>query len=102
MHARVTRTMASVGSTMVASGTFSTRTSPAAYMMVARMVYCFEEEWVCRLIDRFDGHFQLAAGIQGLDARLDPSQAHQPPGKRLVPIEDGQVSPRRVVRDVAP
>jgi hypothetical protein len=36
---RLTRTIASVGSTMVASGTFSTRTSPAAYMMVARMDY---------------------------------------------------------------
>jgi hypothetical protein len=39
MHARVTRTIASVGSTMVESGTFSTRTSPAAYMMVARINY---------------------------------------------------------------
>src|SRR5256886_1983132 len=37
MQARVTRTSASVGSTIVASGTFSTRTSPARYMIVARM-----------------------------------------------------------------
>ena len=33
----VTRRMASVGSTIDGSGTFSTRTSPAPYMMVARM-----------------------------------------------------------------
>src|SRR3954452_23706369 len=37
MQARVTRTTASLGSTMVASGTFSTRTSFLPYMMVARM-----------------------------------------------------------------
>src|SRR3954468_2444472 len=37
MQALVTRTMASVGSTMAGSGTSSTRTSPAAYMIVARM-----------------------------------------------------------------
>src|SRR5256884_7913861 len=35
--ARVTRTSASVGSTRWASGTSSTRTSPAPYMRVARM-----------------------------------------------------------------
>src|SRR5213596_253210 len=35
MAARVTFTSASVGSTRRASGTFSTRTSPAAYMTVA-------------------------------------------------------------------
>jgi hypothetical protein len=38
MHARVTRKIASVGSTIAASGTSSTRTSPAAYMTVALMV----------------------------------------------------------------
>src|SRR3954471_16445947 len=37
MQARVTRTTASVGWTIVASGTFSTRTSPALCMTVARM-----------------------------------------------------------------
>src|SRR5512132_113883 len=37
MQARVTRMTASVGSTIAASGTSSTRTSPAAYMMVALM-----------------------------------------------------------------
>jgi hypothetical protein len=37
MQARVTRTMASVGSTMEGSGTSSMRTSPAANMTVARM-----------------------------------------------------------------
>jgi hypothetical protein len=37
MQARVTRTTASVGSTIFASGTFSVRTSPAAYMTVASM-----------------------------------------------------------------
>ncbi len=37
MAARVTRTSASVGSTRRASGTFSTRTSPAPYMTVARI-----------------------------------------------------------------
>src|SRR5918992_3419282 len=37
MQARVTRRIASVGSTSAASGTFSTRTSPAAYMTVALM-----------------------------------------------------------------
>src|SRR4051794_41092400 len=37
-QARLTATTASVGSTMRASGTFSTRTSPARYMMVARMM----------------------------------------------------------------
>src|SRR3954466_12449753 len=38
MQARVTRTRASVGSRRRASGTFSTRTSPAPYMTVARIV----------------------------------------------------------------
>src|SRR5919202_232646 len=37
MQALVTRTMASVGSTREGSGTCSTRTSPAAYIRVARM-----------------------------------------------------------------
>src|SRR5688500_11980145 len=37
MQARVTRTTASVGSTMLASGTVSTRTSPAPYFTVARI-----------------------------------------------------------------
>jgi hypothetical protein len=37
MQARVTRTTASVGSTIAASGTSSMRTSPAAYMTVALM-----------------------------------------------------------------
>src|SRR5204863_5101465 len=39
MQARVMRTTASVGLTIVASGTFSTRTSPARYMIVARIVH---------------------------------------------------------------
>src|SRR4026207_2527756 len=38
MQARVTVRSASVGSTIRASGTFSTRTSPAPYMTVARML----------------------------------------------------------------
>jgi hypothetical protein len=38
MQARLTRTSASVASTRLASGTLSMRTSPAPYMMVARMV----------------------------------------------------------------
>jgi hypothetical protein len=38
MQARVMRTSASVGFTIVASGTFSRRTSPARYMIVARMM----------------------------------------------------------------
>src|SRR5581483_679113 len=38
MQARVTRITASVELMMVASGTFSMRTSPALYMTVARMV----------------------------------------------------------------
>src|SRR4051794_20180507 len=37
MQALVTRTSASVGSAIVASGTSSTRTSPAEYMIVARI-----------------------------------------------------------------
>ena len=37
MQALVTRMIASVGSTMEGSGTFSTRTSPALYISVARM-----------------------------------------------------------------
>jgi hypothetical protein len=37
MQAWVTATIASVGSTRRASGTLSTRTSPAPYMTVARM-----------------------------------------------------------------
>src|SRR5438105_7273371 len=37
MQARVTLTTASVASTIAASGTFATRTSPAAYMIVARI-----------------------------------------------------------------
>src|SRR5215212_1009827 len=39
IHARVTRTSASVGSTMRASGTVSTRTSCAPYITVARIQY---------------------------------------------------------------
>src|SRR5216683_1402230 len=38
MQAAVTRTSASAGCLMTESGTFSTRTSPAPYMRVARMV----------------------------------------------------------------
>jgi hypothetical protein len=38
MQALVTRRIASVGSTMDGSGTFSIRTSPALYITVARMV----------------------------------------------------------------
>src|SRR5262245_59066171 len=41
MQARVTRTMASVGSFTMGSGTFSTRTSPAPYITVARMLGSF-------------------------------------------------------------
>src|SRR3954471_4090473 len=37
MQARVIRTMASVGSLIWESGTFSTRTSPAPYITVARI-----------------------------------------------------------------
>jgi hypothetical protein len=37
MQALVTRMIASVGSTMAGSGTFSTRTSWALYMTVARI-----------------------------------------------------------------
>src|SRR4051794_1875966 len=37
MQARVTRTRASVGSLISESGTFSTRTSPALYITVARI-----------------------------------------------------------------
>src|SRR4051794_10160188 len=37
MHARTTRIIASLGSTIDGSGTFSRRTSPAPYMMVARI-----------------------------------------------------------------
>jgi hypothetical protein len=37
MQARVTRMMASVGSSILGSGTFSIRTSPAPYMTVARI-----------------------------------------------------------------
>src|SRR3954454_9159538 len=40
-QALVTRMIASVGSTMEGSGASSTRTSPAAYMMVARMCVLF-------------------------------------------------------------
>jgi hypothetical protein len=38
MQERSTRTTASVGSRSVGSGTFSTRTSPAPYIRVARMI----------------------------------------------------------------
>jgi hypothetical protein len=38
MQARVTRRIASVGSTIAGSGTSWTRTSPAAYMTVALML----------------------------------------------------------------
>ena len=37
IHARVTRTSASVGSTILASGTVSTRTSCTPYITVARI-----------------------------------------------------------------
>ena len=45
MHACVTRTTASVGSCSDGSGTFSTRTSPAPYISVARMVDLLREPW---------------------------------------------------------
>ncbi len=58
-HALTTRTIASVGCCSAGSGTVSTRTSPAQYMMVARMVSplasgvaCFEVDvsaWTGRL-----------------------------------------------------
>src|SRR5918995_3569968 len=41
MLARTTRMIASVGSSILGSGTFSIRTSPAAYMTVARMSASF-------------------------------------------------------------
>jgi hypothetical protein len=47
MQARVTTRRASVGSTMRASGTFSTRTSPAPYMTGARMGSTFPSRAMC-------------------------------------------------------
>src|SRR3954454_22096730 len=44
MHERVTRTSASVGSRIRGSGTSSTRTSPAAYMTVARIARTLARE----------------------------------------------------------
>src|ERR1700712_328955 len=47
MHPWVTRTTASVVSLIAASGTFSTRTSPAAYMTVARiLVFSLSRCWL--------------------------------------------------------
>src|SRR5215218_1696672 len=46
MQEAVTRTSASVGCLMTESGTSSTRTSPAPYMVVARMKI-FSDRWVC-------------------------------------------------------
>ena len=50
---------------------------------------------------RLDRQLQRATDFQRVDTRLDPSQAYEPAGKRLVPIEDRDVPPRRVIRDVA-
>src|SRR5215216_2169237 len=60
MQALVMRTIASVGSTMEGSGTSSTRTSPAAYMSVARMVLAPGLEVV-----RVGQTARPAAGLQG-------------------------------------
>src|SRR4051812_36930813 len=46
MQEAVTRTSASVGSLITESGTSSTRTSPAPYMVVARMRWVSDREWV--------------------------------------------------------
>src|SRR3954466_16348923 len=53
MHARVTRSSASVGSSIVASAMSSTRTSPAPYMSVA-----FMENASDAADSRHDGHEQ--------------------------------------------
>ena len=45
IQARTTRMIASVGSSNDGSGTFSTRTSPAPYMMVARMSQVLPPYW---------------------------------------------------------
>jgi hypothetical protein len=52
MQARVTLTSASVGLITLASGTFSTRTSPAPYITVAlMMIYLYQSCFLTSLID---------------------------------------------------
>src|SRR4051812_6859060 len=55
MHARTTRRMASVGSRIDGSGTSSTRTSPAPYMMVARISHLPVVLIVGDLLEPLDG-----------------------------------------------
>src|SRR4051812_8220226 len=55
MQARTTRRIASVGSTIDGSGTFWTRTSPAPYMIVARISHPPLVLLVGDLLEPFDG-----------------------------------------------
>src|SRR5215217_8662455 len=77
MQALVMRMIASVGSTMEGSGTSSTRTSPAAYMSVARMV--------------------LAPGLEvvrvGQTARPAAGLRHGVDGRSAAGLQGGAVNP---------
>src|SRR5271154_2892337 len=68
MHARVTRTIASVGSTSCASGTFSIRTSPAPYITVALMAVT--EAQAGRRAPDLDVDVVVRAGVEPRDPLL--------------------------------
>src|SRR5437660_560444 len=87
MHARVTRRMASVGSTRVGSGTFSTRTSPGPYISVA-LIHSTEagRDAVCPTL-----LFQVPAGpLSADDAALRSPRGRQERVARVPHLEAGE------------
>src|SRR5829696_327305 len=91
MQALVMRMIASVGSTIDGSGTSSTRTSPAAYMSVARMVLAPGLEVVRLRQTTLDARAAIGAGDQpGLRHGVDGRPAHD--------VEGGAASPSQPAR----
>ena len=85
-QALVTRMIASVGSTIEGSGTSSTRTSPAAYMSVARMVLAPGLEVVRLRRSTLGARATTGAGDR-------PGRRHGVDGRPAQGVEGGAVSP---------
>src|SRR4051794_24329453 len=86
MQALVMRMIASVGSTMEGSGTSSTRTSPAAYISVARMLLAPGLEVVRLRQSTLGAHAATGAGDQ-------PGLRHGVDGRPARDVAGGAVSP---------
>src|SRR6476660_4735468 len=98
MQARVTRTMASVGLPMLASGTFSIRTSPALYITVARMVLFLESVggWAGAVFGV--GHLFHQVDDLSVECFLDGDVRHCRRRRRAVPMTMVGRAPQDVAR----